>query len=241
MPDVHYLHPRLAEIYDLDSGWSSDRDFYLSLATSAPQRILDLGCGTGLLCNAYAAAGHAVTGVDPASAMLDVARRKPHGRSIELVESCAQDFHSDEPFDLAIMTGHAFQTLLDDVETARAFAAISKCLKPGGQFVFESRNPNVDWSKEWDYSMLLNTAEGPVRETRRFLSMDGDRMSFELNYEFSDETLVSQSELRFASKLEIESHLRKAGLSIVSLLGDWNGSDFDSKTSPEMIFTTIKE
>ena len=32
MPDDHYENPRLAEIYDVSSPWSIDRDFYLSLA-----------------------------------------------------------------------------------------------------------------------------------------------------------------------------------------------------------------
>lgn len=48
MPDLHYEHPDLAEIYDLDSGWSVDRDFYLDLASGSPKQVLDLGCGTGL-------------------------------------------------------------------------------------------------------------------------------------------------------------------------------------------------
>ncbi len=83
MLDKHYKNSRLAEIYDLDSPWSIDRDFYFSLAGIPSQKILDLGCGTGLLCDAYAAEGHNVTGVDPSSAMLEVARRKPHGKKID--------------------------------------------------------------------------------------------------------------------------------------------------------------
>lgn len=74
MPDLHNENPLLAELYDIDSGWSEDRRYYLDLAGQEPKSILDLGCGTGLLCDAYAAAGHRVTGVDPAKAMLDVAR-----------------------------------------------------------------------------------------------------------------------------------------------------------------------
>jgi 2-polyprenyl-3-methyl-5-hydroxy-6-metoxy-1,4-benzoquinol methylase len=68
--DAHYENPKLAEIYDDGNGWSIDRDFYLSLAGDRPIRILDLGCGTGLICDAYAAKGHFVTGVDPAASML---------------------------------------------------------------------------------------------------------------------------------------------------------------------------
>jgi hypothetical protein len=89
--DSHYISPRLAKLYDLDSGWSIERDFYLSLAGESRKRVLDLGCGTGLICDALAAKGHAVTGVDPAPAMLEVARQKPNGSKIEWIESSAQD------------------------------------------------------------------------------------------------------------------------------------------------------
>jgi 2-polyprenyl-3-methyl-5-hydroxy-6-metoxy-1,4-benzoquinol methylase len=50
MLDNHYIEPRLAAIYDLDSGWSIDRDFYLKLAGPQKMSVLDVGCGTGLLC-----------------------------------------------------------------------------------------------------------------------------------------------------------------------------------------------
>ncbi|MFT5774191.1 methyltransferase domain-containing protein [Hyphomonas sp.] len=81
--DLYYTHPRLAGIYDLGNAGAEARNFYLSLAGNSPRDILDLGCGTGLVCAAYAARGHRVTGADPPRAMLDVARSKPHGASVE--------------------------------------------------------------------------------------------------------------------------------------------------------------
>lgn len=35
MSDLHYEDPLLSVLYDLDSGWSVDRDFYLALAGPA--------------------------------------------------------------------------------------------------------------------------------------------------------------------------------------------------------------
>lgn len=126
MPDLHYEHPALAALYDLDSGWSIDRDFYLGLASGGQKRILDIGCGTGLLCNAYASLGHQVTGVDPAHAMLDVARTKPYGSHVEWIESTAQSFRSDKRFDLIIMTGNAFQVFLEDQEVLAVFETMRR-------------------------------------------------------------------------------------------------------------------
>lgn len=238
MLDNHYENPRLAEIYDLDSGWSVDREFYLSLAGEPPQTILDLGCGTGLLCNAYADMGHAVTGVDPSATMLNIARKKPHSANIDWVQASAQTFQSAQLFDLIIMTGHAFQVLLADSDIEATFRAMRRHLKPGGNVVFESRNPRIDWANNWDYEMLLETPGGPVHETRRFLSMSGERMKFELRYHFSDDQLLfSHSELRFSSREDIEEYLVRAGFTVEQVLGDWDGSLFEDRTSEEMIFS----
>ncbi len=238
MPDNHYINPRLAALYDLDSGWGEDREFYLRLAGAPPQSILDLGCGTGLICDAYAALGHNVTGADPAPAMLDVARRKPHGSKIKWVEAAAQDFSSPDKFDLIIMTGHAFQAVTDDADIAGTFSAIHRHLKPDGRVVFESRNPAIDWKQRWNYSMTLQTPSGPVREERRFGTMQDGLMIFELQYTFQDgETALSESRLRFLSRSEIEARLRAAGLEISGVFGDWSFGPFDVNTSEEMVFS----
>jgi 2-polyprenyl-3-methyl-5-hydroxy-6-metoxy-1,4-benzoquinol methylase len=158
-PDEHYQHPTLSGIYDTTCGWSVDRDFYLSLATRPKMDILDIGCGTGLICDAYAAAGHRVTGVDPAASMLDIARKKPFGQSIDWVEAYAQDYDSDKHFDLIIMTGHAFQVLLTEVEVTALFETVYRHLRPSGKFVFESRNPEIDWASKWANSESIWPSE----------------------------------------------------------------------------------
>lgn len=236
MPDLHYEHPKLAEIYDLDSGWSIDRDFYLSLPGTARKSILDLGCGTGLICDAYAEKGHEVTGVDPAEAMLDVARRKPHGKNIEWVQSFAQGYQSDKRFDLIIMTGHAFQVLLEDDDVLRVFDVARQHLKPDGRFVFESRNPNIDWKLRWGACPPYTLAGTDISAAWRFIDAQHDRMTFEQHYGFSDETLISRSTLRFLTCSGIEERLAKSGFRIDTILGDWDGKPFDETSSDEMIF-----
>ncbi|MFN8655766.1 MAG: class I SAM-dependent methyltransferase [Candidatus Obscuribacterales bacterium] len=237
MPDVHYEDPRLAQIYDLDSGWSEDRDFYLALPVKAEQHILDMGCGTGLLCNAYAEKGHHVTGADPSAAMLNVARRKPHGSAIEWVQSAAQTYKSDKRFDLIIMTGHAFQVLLTEQDILAAFAAMKHHLRAGGMIVFESRNPGIDWAPRWNYEIELDTPAGIVRESRHFISIADGIMQFELRYQFPDrQVLASASTLRFSPRETIERLLTASGLKADNIFGDWSRNPFDSNASEEMIF-----
>src|SRR5579859_1448467 len=118
--DQSYANSRLAEVYDLDNPWGEDTDFYLALARQDSCHVLDLGCGTGTLCCALAERGHQVTGVDPAAAMLAVAKCKPHAKRVEWVESSAQSYRSGRRFDLITMTGHAFQVLLTDADALAA-------------------------------------------------------------------------------------------------------------------------
>ena len=106
---MDYQHVQIAEMYDLVNPQTQDADFYLSLAGLSPCSVLDLGCGTGTLCCAFAERGHRATGVDPAAAMLTVARRKPYAKQVEWVQSSAQNYRAARRFDLIVMTGHAFQ------------------------------------------------------------------------------------------------------------------------------------
>ena len=236
MLDAHYVNPRLVELYDIDSGWSVDRTFYLALAGAERKSILDLGCGTGLICDAYAARGYDVTGVDPSEAMLAVACRKPFGASIEWMCSTAQDYCSEKRFDLIIMTGHAFQVLLEDDEIAAALTVMRQHLKPDGRAVFESRNPAIDWAKEWAGERTLEHSGEKVRLTNPVTASIGDRVFFESRFDFPDEFLVSKSELRFLRRQGIEERLAAAGLIVESIFGDWDETPFDPQISKEMIF-----
>lgn len=82
--DQHYVDPRLVDLYDIENPRSADTDFYVRLAAELDaRRIIDLGCGTGLLTRELAVDGRQVAGVDPAPAMLAVARRKPGAERVK--------------------------------------------------------------------------------------------------------------------------------------------------------------
>jgi SAM-dependent methyltransferase len=239
--DQHYTDPRLVSIYDLGNGWSDDRDFYLSLAGQRPQRILDVGCGTGLLCNAYAEKGHLVTGVDPSACMLAAAKNTQFGQRIEWVQASAQSFQSEKKFELVVMTGHAFQVLLNDHDVINTFSRIREHLDPAGMFAFETRNPRIDWAREWHgMRRELQSPTGVVRESFTVHSAHGDRITFETKYDFAGEQLVSVSELRFMPLDKITQHLNNAGLAVRYIFGDWDGAPLDPDRSREMIFIAIR-
>jgi SAM-dependent methyltransferase len=68
-------------------------------APPSPQRVLEVGCGTGIFMEWLAQKGHQVTGIDPSPAMLDLARRRlPHRVSLD--RGFAEDLpYEDNAFD----------------------------------------------------------------------------------------------------------------------------------------------
>ncbi|MGV8074257.1 MAG: class I SAM-dependent methyltransferase [Syntrophobacteraceae bacterium] len=70
-----------------------------------PQRILEVGCGTGIFLDWFARFGHQVSGLDPSSAMLDIARDQLPG-TISLERGYAEHLpYSDNSFDtVALIT-----------------------------------------------------------------------------------------------------------------------------------------
>ncbi|MGL4582022.1 MAG: class I SAM-dependent methyltransferase, partial [Flavobacterium sp.] len=94
------------QFYDYDNERTSDYDQYLAIADKV-ERVLDLGCGTGRLAVELAKQGKQVVGVEFASAMLDVARRR--SSLVEWIQGDARSIRLDQKFDLIILSGHVFQ------------------------------------------------------------------------------------------------------------------------------------
>lgn len=232
---MDYQQAQIAEIYDIANPLAEDTDFFLSLAGSHPCSVLDLGCGTGTLCCALAERGHQVTGVDPAAAMLAVARRKPHAQQVEWVESSAQSYRSHLRFDLVVMTGHAFQVLLTDTDALAVLATMRAHLKERGMVSFETRNPRVDWAGKWSARSRMLPG-GQLLETLEVTDTDDEFISFQTSYRSPHATLTTSSTLRFPSREHVEALIARSGLAVRDVFGDWSAGPFDAARSREIIF-----
>lgn len=51
------------------------------------KNIIDIGCGTGALCNVLYEKGLSVTGIDPAKRMIEIAKKKSKNKEIEFIEA----------------------------------------------------------------------------------------------------------------------------------------------------------
>jgi SAM-dependent methyltransferase len=240
--DLHYVDPRLVALYDIDNASRADTDFYLALAADLDARkIIDLGCGTGVLTRELATGsqGRVVIGVDPAAAMLAFARRQAGAERVQWVEGDARAL-GNATVDLVLMTGNVAQVFLDDAEWRATLDAIYAALRPGGHLAFESRNP-LDrawerWNRAATYEQI-DSPNGPMQCWLELVRVGESRVRFEGHNVFmaTGETLVASSELRFRTQAELTHSLRNAGFAIEQVYGDWHRGPV-TDTSRVMVF-----
>ena len=111
------------------------------LALSPGERVLDIGCGPGFLCESIAAAvgsAGAVTGIDISSDLIALCRsRNPPQWLSYAVGDATQIAQPDASFDVVVCTQVA--EYVPDVD--RVLAETFRVLRPGGRAVFVA----TDW------------------------------------------------------------------------------------------------
>jgi trans-aconitate methyltransferase len=104
------------------------------LAPAAGERILDLGCGDGVLTEKIRGAGATVVGVDAAPEMVAAAR----SRGIDASVMDGQRLAFADEFD-AVFSNAALHWMRDQ---EAVLAGVQRALKPGGRFVAEMGGHN---------------------------------------------------------------------------------------------------
>jgi SAM-dependent methyltransferase len=220
MPDLVFDEPRLAALYDPLDPDRSDLDVYDALAGElGAGSVLDIGCGTGTFACLLARRGLEVTAIDPAAAMLAVARAKPGAERVRWLHGEAADLPPLQ-VDLVTMTANVAQVFLDDRDWAATLAAVHRSLRPGGWLAFESRRPERQAWQEWtrDRSYLREEVDGAglVETWDEVTDVSLPFVTFRSTTVFHADgaELCSQSTLRFRTRDEIGESLTAAGFGV---------------------------
>lgn len=110
-------------------------------------RVLELGCGTGLILSRLAELAEEAVGIDLSEGM--AARARARGLDVRIADLCALPFE-DDAFDLTC----SFKVLahVPDIQTAIVEAV--RVTRPGGHLLLELYNP-------WSLRYLAKRAAGP--------------------------------------------------------------------------------
>jgi SAM-dependent methyltransferase len=188
--------------------------------------IIDVGCGTGLITRELARQGCVVTAVDPAPAMIAIARDRAGCDQVDWIVGGAERVGRPNA-DLAIMTGHVAQFFVTDDEWHAALQAVWAALRPGGRLAFESRNPDAREWERWtrDFSFVVDDPMAGRIETWSDVDEVRDGIvSYTNHYLFTStgEELLSLGQLRFRTQHELSRSLLDAGFEVERVYGGWD-------------------
>lgn len=126
---LHDINPLRANYIDLHSA-------------VAEQRLLDVGCGGGILCEAMAQRGARVTGIDMGGAPLSVARlhQLESGLTIDYRQITAEALATEQAGQFDIVT--CLEMLEHVPDPCSIIAACATLCKPGGHLYFSTINRN---------------------------------------------------------------------------------------------------
>ena len=102
------------------------------------KRVLDLGCGTGVLCRILRAQGFEADGADLSENMIAIARAadpEGHYETADMTE-----YSPRKKYDLVTCTGDAMNHLTDLRDVDKTFGRVLGYLEKGGYFIFDLLN-----------------------------------------------------------------------------------------------------
>jgi phosphoethanolamine N-methyltransferase len=157
-------------------GAASTRAVLALVALTPATRVLDVGCGLGgaafLIAQTFGARVH---GIDLSRNMLQLARARcqaaglSHAVSFEQIDIVR--YHAPAAYDLA----HSRDVFLHIHDKAGLFAALARCLRPGGRLLFTDylRRPGAQSSDFKDYIRARNYALCTLDEYRALMEGAG--------------------------------------------------------------------
>jgi len=144
--------------------WDSESEFaplhainplrteYINLHSPvAGKKVLDVGCGGGLISEAMSAFGAEVTGIDMGEAPLAVAKLHllESGESVEYIKITAEELAEQRPEQYDVVT--CLEMLEHVPGPSLVIEACAKMVKPGGDVYFSTINRNP---KAWLFAIV---------------------------------------------------------------------------------------
>ena len=123
--------------------------------------VLDVGCGGGLLAEAFARLGCVVQGVDPSAESLAVARMHAAGQGLAIGYQCAPGEalpFADESFDVV----YCCDVLEHVNDVPQVIRETARVLRPGGTYLYDTINRTlqsrlivIKLLQEWRWTALM--------------------------------------------------------------------------------------
>ena len=231
-------------IYEpLPDALAGDVAFYAAVAERGGGPVLEIGCGTGRVALALAAAGFDVIGIDLSQEMLAQANAKraalppAAAARLQLARGDMRDFTLGRRFATVILPFRTFHLLLSEAGQRRSLACIARHLDPGGRVAIHLFDAPEDVIARTEDPVLARERGINHRTGRRVEAHAGDctvdaarQIRREIwHYRELDQRGAPVREqrlelaVRWIRRGEMRALLESSGFAIEAELGDFRG------------------
>ena len=216
---ANIYHEMYQHIFDYDKEFG----FYDAiLKRNNCNKILEVGCGSGMLARRFIDNGYDYLGVDLFNEMLDIARSEVHSDRFTQCDMRLLDFNNQ--FDAVLITGRSIAYIAENHGILDTLNGIFKSLKSKGLLVFDCFEANGIFDNFNDFEQNFDINNKKIRRVSK-LTMNletGWTYDWHAKYiiEQNGETTESDdlTTLRAFTKDEISLFLKLTGFKIVEII-----------------------
>ena len=212
-------HEMYQHVFDYDIEF----DFYDSiLKRNNCKKILEVGCGSGMLARRFLANGYDYLGLDLYNEMLDIARLEVQANTF--VQCDMRNISFDNQFDAVLITGRSIAYVIDNQGIMNTLSGIHKSLRNKGLLVFGVFEANGIFDHFNDFEQIIEHNNKRIKRISK-LKMNletGWTYDWYAKYSIEQDGIVTEFDdvttLRAFTKDEILLFLKLTGFTIKEII-----------------------
>ncbi|MEZ4572201.1 MAG: class I SAM-dependent methyltransferase [Thermomicrobiales bacterium] len=250
----HNEYAVLSQFYDLEySVFDADLDMYRQFAERARGPILELGCGTGRVLEAFDEISYPIVGIDNSKAMLDIASSRVTD-DVTLVQRDMRDCSEEPalphgPFNFVLSAINTFLHLPDVRSQIETLESVREVTVSGGIMLLDLFVPDpvyigkLDGQLTLEYQHQFENGDRLDKWVARSHDLATQLIQTTVYFDVtrpdgSVRRLVDQYLTRYVHLYELEHLLSRTGWDLVSLFGNYDLEPFTSDSERILALAT---
>ncbi len=193
-------------------------------------KIIDIGCGTGLHAFLLQKSGFKVDGLDLNKEMLDIAKTRI---SSNLYLQNLLDININQKYDVIISMFAVINHLKDTQELEKALMNLKNILTDGGKIIIDLHNPQNSGSKIDSYDHMTRTMEWQYDKKTK---IENSKIIFERN----GKKYIDSHTFRIFTISEVKQCCKNVGLVVKKVYENYDINKCGSSISKNLQFLICK-
>ena len=226
-------YKEFAKYYDKfykNKNYNKETEF-LKNFISQDDKIIDIGCGTGLHASLLQQNGFKVDGLDLNEEMLDIAKTRVHSN---LYLQDILDMNINQKYDVIISMFAVLNHLKYTQELEKALMNLKSILTDGGKIIIDLHNPQNSGSKTDSYDNMTRTMKWHYDKKAK---LENSKIIFEID----GKKYIDNHTFRIFTIDEVKLCCENVGLVVKKVYENYNIDKGGTPTSKNLQFLIYKD